>query len=92
MKFVSTWTSKPGNTKQIVDRFLAGEGTPPEGVKLIGRWHKIDGSGGLGLYETDNPTALYEQAAKWIDVLEIHTTAVVEDAEAAAVFAKVFKK
>jgi Protein of unknown function (DUF3303) len=92
MKFMSTWAVKPGGTKEAVERFLAGEGAPPEGVKLLGRWHKVDCSGGFTLSETNNPAALFENAAQWNDVLEIHTTAIVEDAEAGAAFVKVFKK
>ena len=36
-------------------------------------------SGGFALYETDNPAALYAGAAKWADLLEFHSTIVIED-------------
>ncbi len=91
MKFMTTWALRPGATKEAVARFLAGQGAPPPGVKLLGRWHKADMSGGYSLGESDSPAALYENAAAWIDVLEIHTGVVIEDAEAGAVLAKVFK-
>jgi Domain of unknown function (DUF3303) len=92
MRFMTTWTVIPGTVREAAGRFLAGEGTPAEGVTLLGRWHKTDCSGGFALYETNNPAALFEGAAKWADVLELHTTAVVEDADAGPAFAKVFKK
>lgn len=92
MKFMSTWTILPGTVKEAVNRFLAGQGKPPEGVTLIGRWHRADCSGGFVLFETSNPAAFFESAAVWADVLEIHTVPVVEDADAGAIFAKVFKK
>lgn len=92
MKFMSTWTVLPGAVREAVNRFLAGQGQPPEGVKLLGRWHKVDLSGGYVLFETSNPGAFYESAAVWADVLEIHTVPVVEDADAGPVLAKVFKK
>jgi hypothetical protein len=92
MKFMSTWTVVPGAVREVVDRFLAGEGQPPEGVTLLGRWHKADCSGGFVLFETSNPGAFYESAAVWADVLEIHTVPVIEDADAGPVLAKVFKK
>jgi len=44
------------------------------------------------LFETSNPGAFYESAAVWADILEIHTVPVIEDTEAGAVLAKVFKK
>jgi len=91
MKFLSTWSVRPGAAKEAVARFLAGQGNPPPGVKLLGRWHKTDMSGGFTLAESDNPSALYESAAQWADILEIHGNAVIEDAEAGPILAKVFK-
>jgi len=92
MKFMSTWTVLPGTLRETVDRFLGGQGQPPEGVTLLGRWHKADCSGGFVLFETSNPGAFYESAAVWSDVLEIHTVPVIEDAVAGPILAKVFKK
>lgn len=92
MKFLSTWSIRPGCMPEAVDRFLAGQAQPLEGVTLLGRWHKVDLSGGVSLSETDDPKALYEFAAMWSDLLEIHSSAVVEDADAGPIMAKVFKK
>jgi hypothetical protein len=92
MKFMSTWTTIPGARKEAVDRFLAGLGAPPEGVTLLGRWHKTDCSGGYSLIESDNPLAIYESAAVWADVLELHTTPVIEDTEAGSIVAKLVQK
>lgn len=92
MKFMTTWTVVPGSVPAAVDRFLAGEGAPVAGVTLLDRWHRADCSGGFALYETDNPAALFEGAAKWGDVLVLHTVLVVGDADAGAAFKKVFKK
>jgi len=91
MKFLSTWMVRPGATKEAVARFLAGQATPPAGVTLLGRWHKADLSGGYTLVESENPNALYESAAVWIDVLEIHSSVVIGDAEAGPILAKIFK-
>jgi|ERR1700733_5384063 hypothetical protein len=92
MKFMSTWALIPGTTKESVDRFLAGEGAPAPGVKLLGRWHNVDCSGGWSLYETTDAAALHLGAAKWADLLEVNTAAVIEDAEAGANLAIVYKK
>jgi hypothetical protein len=92
MKFMSTWKILPGTMREAVDRFLAGQANPPEGVTLLGRWHRVDCSGGYALYETSDVAAFYETAAKWSDVLEMQTVPIVEDAEAGPVLAKVFQK
>lgn len=91
MKFITTWALIPGSTKEAVDKFLAGEAAPQPGVKLLGRWHNVDASGGYSLYETDNAVALHKGASIWADLLEISTVAVIEDAEAGANFAALFK-
>ncbi len=82
MKFMSTWTLIPGSVKSAAEKFLAGEATPPPGTTLLGRWHSVDCSGGFALYETDNAAALHAGAARWADLLELQTVAVIEDAEA----------
>ena len=92
MKVLSTWTLRPGAVREAVERFLAGQAAPPEGVKLLGRWHKTDGSGGYSLFETHKPAALYAGAAAWSDLLEIENSLVIEDAEAGPVLAAAFKK
>jgi hypothetical protein len=92
MKFMSTWTLIPGSVKTAAEQFLAGGGLEGEDVKLLGRWHSADCSGGFSLYETDSAAALHLGAAKWADLLEINTIAVVEDAEAGPNLVTVFKK
>jgi Protein of unknown function (DUF3303) len=91
MKVMSTYSIRPGCTKEATGRFLAGQANPPAGVKIVGRWHKTDASGGYTLMESDNPAAMFEFAASWSDVLELHSNLVLEDAEAGPVLAKIFK-
>jgi len=91
MKVMSTYSIRPGCVKEAVNRFLGGKASPPAGVKIIGRWHKTDSSGGYTLMESDNATAMFEFAASWSEVLELHSTIVLDDAEAGPVLAKVFK-
>jgi hypothetical protein len=92
MKFMATWSAKPGALREAVGLFLAGKGTPPAGVTLLGRWHSVDCSMGFTLYESDNPAAVYESAAVWAELLDVDTVTVIEDAEAGPVLAKVFAK
>lgn len=92
MKFMTTWSFPTGNIPEAAARFLAGEAAPPEGVKLLGRWHNTDCSGGFSLYETDSAAALHLGAVKWADLIEISTVAVIEDSEAGANLVATFKK
>jgi hypothetical protein len=91
MKFMTTWSTQPGVLKETVGRFLAGQGQPPPGVTLLGRWHKADLSGGWALVEADSAAAAFEYSALWGDLLSMQTVPVVEDADGGAVLARVFK-
>jgi hypothetical protein len=92
MKFMSTWTLLPGSVKAAAEQFLASGGGEPEGLTVLGRWHKVDGSGGFTLYETNNLATLHLNAAKWVDLLQITTVPVIEDGEAGPNLATAFKK
>jgi hypothetical protein len=92
MKFVSSYAIRPGSTSEAAKRFLEGKATPPAGLKLLGRWHKTDGSGGYSLFECESPAAMYEFAVQWSDVLEINSSAVIEDGEAGPVLARTYGK
>ena len=88
MKFISTYSVRPGCVQEAAARFLSGKAQPTAGVKLLGRWHNTDLSGGFALVETDDAAAAYAFSVEWSDVLEMHTYPVVEDAEAGAGLAK----
>jgi hypothetical protein len=92
MQFMSTWCAYPGAVPEFVDRFLAGGAGPVEGVKMLGRWHKADCSGGFTLYETDNPDALYKSAALWAEVLDIQTVPVIGDSASGPILQAIFRK
>jgi hypothetical protein len=84
MKFISTYSIRAGCWPEAASRFLSGQGQPPAGIKLLGRWHRCDGSGGWSLFEADDAAAIQRYSSRWSDVLEIHTHPVVEDQDAAA--------
>lgn len=92
MRFMTTWAFPTGNIPEAAARFLAGQAAPPAGVKLLGRWHKTDCSGGFVLVECDDPALLYADAVKWGDLLELHTTPVLEDGDVGPLLASRFKK
>jgi hypothetical protein len=92
MKFMSTYSIIPGTVQELAEKFLAGEAAPTPGVTLLGRWHKADCSGGFSLYETDNAALLHLGAAKWADLLDITIVPVIEDAEAGANLAAIYRK
>lgn len=85
------WKIPPGCYKTAVERFLKTGVPTPGGLKTIGRWHAPGSAYGWHLVEGD-ASAMAELDATWGDLLEIQTTPVIEDAEAASSLAKVHGK
>jgi len=92
MKIFSSYTLRPGCVAEAAKRFLEGKATLPAGLKLLGRWHKTDGSGGYSVIEADSLATVSEFSISWADVLELHDHVVIEDAELGQALAKVFGK
>jgi hypothetical protein len=51
----------------------------PEGVKLLSRYHNIDGLGGFAICETDDASALANWAIDWNGLLDVKITAIMDD-------------
>ena len=56
-----------------------------EGVTLIGRWHNTAEMTGVGIYETDDVSALFTYLGQWNPIMDLVIAPVVEDEESAAV-------
>jgi len=84
MKYIVSWSLPHATFNTAVGRFLQAGGLPPAGVKMIGRWHGMNGHG-FAVVETTDAKALYAWVAEWSDLMPIQTTPCLEDADAGAV-------
>ena len=80
-----------GTFNAAVARFLETGGAPPEGVKMLGRWHGMDGKG-FAVSESTDPKAMYRWVAQWADLLPLTVTPCLEDADAGEVMASLPKR
>ena len=87
MKFISTYSIRPGCLPAAAARFLGGDTAPPAGIKLLGRWHKCDLTGSVALWESEDAAAMHAFALSWGELMDMTTHPVVEDAEAGAALA-----
>jgi hypothetical protein len=85
-----SWSLPQATFRTAVARFLKAGGMPPSGVKLIGRYHGMNGKG-CAIVDTDDAKALYTWVAEWSEFLPVETTPVVEDADAGAVLGSLYK-
>ncbi len=85
MRFMMTYSVPSDAWETAVERFLDTGGTASEGMTIVDRWHAAAGRHGFILIETEEPTAIYQFAAEWSDVVDHTITPVLSDDEAAAV-------
>jgi hypothetical protein len=77
MTFMITYKISPAHRNAAQQRFKSSR----EAVclRMIGRRHKADGSGGFVLCESDDAVALAKWTQDWSDLLEFETFPVLDD-------------
>ena len=51
MQFIVQWTNRPEHRNALIARYKETGGMPPDGVKMIDRWHVVTGGHGFNLVE-----------------------------------------
>ena len=90
MKFMLTFsfTGNESSRNEAIARFQKTGGKPPKGAKLLGRWTRVDFSGGYDLIESDDPKALTEFALMLSDLMELSIVPIIEDQDLTEVLKK----
>src|ERR1700736_690993 len=91
MKYISSWTVPQSSFNAAVARFLETGGAPPEGVKMLGRWHGMNGEG-FAISESTDAKEVFRCGAQWSGVRELTVTPCVEDTVAGEVMASLSKR
>ena len=79
MLFVLRWTIPHTSREDAVERFMEGGGAPPDGVKMLSRYHSADGEYGFAIAEASDAVALGKWTMAWNDLLIIDTRPVLDD-------------
>lgn len=79
MLFAVSWAFGPQHRDAANKRFKETGAPPPEGVKMIGRWHSVGGGEGFLVCESDDPTALGAWMQQWSDLITFRVFPVVDD-------------
>ena len=53
-------------------------------IKVVGRWHRLSGAGGVCICDTDDHAALNSRMLNWSPICEISVEPMVDDATARA--------
>ena len=90
MLFTFAWTHSPSARDTVIKQFMANGGMPPDGVKLLSRYHNLDSAVGFAVVESSDPTALANWALDWNGLIEIKITAIMDDETIGGVLVKKF--
>ena len=88
MLFFASWRITPDVRERVLERFVNTRGAHREGVRIVGRWHRTDGTGGFLVCEAESMQPMAEFSYEWADLLFIEITPVVDDDELMALVAK----
>jgi hypothetical protein len=81
MKFIVQWEGQPNTQQSAVERFMKTGGLPPDGVKLLGRWHAIGELRGVAIIEASDPAAMAGWTLQWGDLFSFDVAPAMSDEE-----------
>ena len=90
MLFKMAWTHSPEARDRTIKQFMETGGMPPENIKLVSRYHNLDGTGGFAILETTDAAALADYALDWNGLIEIVITPIMDDETIGGVLGKKF--
>jgi len=88
MKFIVQWSALPTAESSVIERFMKTGGQPPEGVKMLGRWHAVGGVHGFAIVEADDTRGIAALALDWGDLLTMSISPAMTDEELGAALGK----
>jgi hypothetical protein len=90
--YAVSWKGRPEVRNGATERFLKSGGRPPEGVRLVGRWHYIGQIAGVSIAESDDPLLMSKWALDWNDLFEMDVRPVATDEQLGPVLAEAVGK
>ncbi len=78
MLFMCIYTYEPKEREAVRKRFIEKGSMVPQGVKLIGEWSVLAGGRMFRLIESDDPMAIAETSAAWVDLCKLEVIPVIE--------------
>lgn len=91
MLFIVKWQFSAANRNAVVERFLKTGGTPPPGVKMIGRWHAVGQNSGFNIVESDDILKVQQDNLRWNDLINLEVFPAITDEQIAPLLAQMGK-
>ena len=88
MVFFASWRITRDVRDRVLERFINSQGSSAAGVRILGRWHRTDGTGGFLVCEAKSMKPMAEFSYEWSELQFVEIVRVVDDAGLMAVLAK----
>ncbi|MDR5739582.1 MULTISPECIES: DUF3303 family protein [unclassified Caballeronia] len=88
MLFIVNWTALPEVQKTAAERFLQSGGAPPDGVRLLGRWHGIGSIRGFAVCECSEVEPIAQWALAWADLFSLDIVPAMTDEQVGKLLAQ----
>ncbi|WP_250453421.1 DUF3303 family protein [Caballeronia sp. ATUFL_M2_KS44] len=88
MLFIVNWTALPEVRETAAERFLQSGGAPPDGVRLLGRWHGIGSIRGFAVCECSEIEPIARWAHEWADLFTLDVVPAMTDEQLGTVLAE----
>jgi len=90
MLFMSQWKTHSEyrhSNLQAFAKMPTGDevGDGGDNLKLVSRWHSLDGCSGVAIFECDDPAAIARWSLAWGTTMDIEVTPVVDDEKIKAI-------
>lgn len=69
----------PDTRENVHDRFRQTGGPPPDGVRMVGRWHAAEGNRGWLICESDDAEGIARWLHEWSNLISFEVTPVLTD-------------
>jgi len=79
MLFLISWTGRPECRDAAMERFLTTSALPPDGIRLVGRWHAVGPLAGFALAEASDPAPIMRWVSAWSDLLSVAVHPAISD-------------
>ena len=81
MKFILSWTIKPENRNESLNRLQSKENLAVAGIEILGHWHNVNLLGGWAIVEADSEATIARWLLDWTDLNVNDVTLVIDDKE-----------
>lgn len=81
MKYMLTWTVKPENQPESIQRWKKMGANPPEGIEVVSHYWNVNHLSGWAVFQAPNHASIAKWLVDWTDLNVNSVTPIIDDKE-----------